>query len=66
MNRTAALIAALPLAGCATTPNDIALGICEQSQGCTVTDHTPLYGPPQQQALEQDRRKELPPVPHRH
>lgn len=66
MNRFAALLPALLLAACATTPNDIAAGLCEQSRGCTVTDNTPLYGPPQQQALERDRRKELPPLPHRY
>lgn len=58
------LAPAVLLAGCATTANDIALGLCDRSRDCTVTDNTPLYGPPHQQALEQDRRTELPPLRH--
>lgn len=59
------LVPLVLLGACATTPNDIALGICEQSSSCTITDNTPLYGPPQQQAIEQDRRRDLPPLPRR-
>lgn len=58
------LLAPLFLAACATTPNDLAVALCEDSRNCTVTDNTPLYGPPQQQALEKDRRSELPPIRH--
>lgn len=65
MKKLLPLVAVLLAGGCATTPNDIALGICEQSSSCTVTDNTPLYGPQQQQAVEQDRRRELPPLPKR-
>lgn len=65
MKNLLALAALVLVGGCATTPNDIALGICEQSPNCTVTDNTPLYGPPQQQAVEQDRRREMPPLPKR-
>jgi hypothetical protein len=40
------------LQGCATAANEFAVGICQQSRNCTVTDTTPPRGPQQQRVIE--------------
>lgn len=64
--RALPLLALLATGACTSMDNDLAVALCEQSRNCTLTDERPLYGPPHQQALEQDRREALPPLTHRY
>ncbi|MFN4096952.1 MAG: hypothetical protein ACK4GG_09310 [Sphingomonas sp.] len=59
MKRTMILmLAALGLSACTTgeSLNTFAVGMCEKSSSCTVSDTTPRYGPQQQRAVEDGLR----------
>lgn len=47
-----------PLGGCASDSlNQLAVGACQDSRNCTVTDTTTAGGPPQQRAIAPENQQ---------
>lgn len=58
MHKVLLVLTLLALGGCTTDSlNQLAVGACQDSRNCTVTDTTTAGGPPQQRAIAPENQQ---------